>query len=189
MFSFVRARRLAQTGLALIFLAAAGPVHAQDYAKTGRYAGLGFAIGFENFDAPSAFEFDRGYGFDARVGNRFDPHFGAELQLEYLNGFTVQGTSLGLNSVALTGNVRAYLCKGPLQPFALFGVGMLWQGVKNGGRSSTGFAGRVGGGIDAYLSESLALSISATYVPTPGDFGGLRGADYVSLIVGAQFPF
>lgn len=171
--------------LALAFAIPAQAEQGPDYAATGPYAGLGVAFAWDNFNTP--IDFDPAYGFDAWGGYRFLPFMAAELQIEYLNGFDFIVTDA--EAVTFTGNLKAYLPLGRVQPFVLAGIGLGYvknsvAGIKIA--SDTAFAARFGGGIDFWLTESWALQASTSYVLQTGDLDGL---DYVSLLLGAQFRF
>jgi len=188
--------RLVPIVVALIAIFLAGSVQAQqpDYSASGPYVGIGFGIGFENFDDDGMdLDIDPAYGFDAWGGYRFHPNFAGEFQIEYLNGFEVDNIDpfeVKAQLVTFTANAKGYLLTGRWQPFALVGVGMCWQEAWDDftGESvdETAFAARFGGGIDFYLTESIALNVNSAYVLPTGD---LDGGDYISLVVGAQFRF
>ena len=198
-------RKLFYTSLAvsLLAFALAGPAHSEsgpDYGKTGPYVGLGFAMGFENFSGLGIGDFvsfDPAYGFDAWGGYRFHPNFSTELQLEYLNGYHTDvfaPLSASGQSVTFTGNLKYYILTGRIQPFLLAGVGLGWQSFDLNGvgnlESASGLAGRLGGGLDFYLTENIALQASTSYVFVRYGLNLLgQQGDYVSLNLGAQFRF
>jgi opacity protein-like surface antigen len=177
-------------GLALILAAmAATPAAAEgeeDYARTGPYMGGGLALGWENFDGVPG-NFDTGVGFDVWAGQRFHPNFAAELELEYVDHINL--STVDTNFLTFTGNLKAYLATGRCQPFALVGIGVTRFGIDAGvlgSGSESAFGARFGGGLDYYISENVSLGTTASYVLGTGD---LDGADYVSLIMGAQYRF
>lgn len=188
--------RLVTICTALLAIVLAGSAQAQqaDYSSPGPYVGLGFALGTENFDDDGLdLDYNPAYGFNVWGGYRFHPNFAGELQLEYLNGFELQGLSpLDVSSeiVTFTGNLKAYLLTGRWQPFALVGVGVNWHELDDGftgvSEDWTDFAARFGGGIDCYLTESISLGVNAAYILPTGD---LDGADYISVVAGAQYRF
>ena len=160
-----------------------------DFSSPGLYAGLGFAVGFENFD-PGFIDMGTPVGFDSWLGYRVIPNLAAELELGYLNGFEPDGvpSSAGLDVLAFTGNLKAYLLTGRVQPFVLVGIGLTDFIVSAPGLSEheTDFAARFGGGIDVYLTESFALQVKTSYMLTTRDLDGL---DYVDLTFGGQIRF
>jgi opacity protein-like surface antigen len=153
--------------------------------------GIGFGISFQNFDTP--IDLDPAYGFDVWGGYRFDENFAAELQLEYLNGFksaSVAPLKLSFQGITWTANVKGYLLTGRWQPFALVGIGLQWaqfrESVFNINTTSTSFAARLGGGLDFYITETLALNVNGAYIQSTDEF---EGADYGNLVIGAQYRF
>lgn len=122
-------------------------------------------------------------GLTTRVGLRHDlvavealvdaiPHFEAKQ-----DGRTL----LDYSQVAIGGNLRLYPLDGTIQPniIAGGGYGFLVIDPERGDRAwfGGGFL-RGGAGVDVVLTQTLALSIDATYVWTTGD---IRDSDYVTL--------
>jgi opacity protein-like surface antigen len=132
--------------------------------------------------------FDTGVGFDAWGGYRFHPNFAGELELEYVDRVNNGALALDTNLLTFTGNLKAYLATGRVQPFALVGIGATRVGLAAGGGSASesAFGARFGGGLDFYVTEQIALQARASYVLATGD---LDGFDYISLVMGAQFRF
>ena len=172
-------------GLALILIAMAAPPasaeRGEDYARTGAYLGAGLALGWENYDG-APLDFDTGVGFDAWGGYRFHPNFAGELELEYVDRVNLGPIDTSL--LTFTGNLKAYLTRGRVQPFALVGIGVTRVGA--GPVSESSFGARFGGGIDFYICENVSLGATASYVLATRDIDGL---DYVSLVMGAQYRF
>ena len=168
-----------------------------DYGRSGYYLGAGFGFGFEQFDGTSGLHIHTGIGFDGWAGYRITPNFASELQLEYMDRFnaSVGGVDIDANVLAFTGNLKAYLLTGWVQPFAVVGIGVLRAELEAFGASvsDTDFAARFGGGIDFYSSQlgksgrtNLSLGVTASYVLTTG---AIDGFDYVSLVLGFQYHF
>jgi hypothetical protein len=162
-----------------------------DFSSSGLYAGLGFAVGFENFDTVRSDLAGTPVGFDSWLGYRVIPNLAAELELGYLNGFEPGGpgpSSVGLDVLAFTGNLKAYLLTGRVQPFVLVGIGLTDYIASVPGLTDheTELAARFGGGIDVYLTESFALQLKSSYMLTTRDLDGL---DYVDLTFGGQIRF
>ena len=157
-----------------------------DYARTGPYLGVGLGLGFENFQGTGGLDIDTGIGVDAWGGYRFHPNIAAEAQVEYLDRFDA-GPLKG-NALTFTGNLKGYAMTGRVQPFAVVGVGVTRGEVEafGGSVSETGFSSRFGGGVDLYISESVSVGATASYVLTTGDIDGF---DYVSLVFGVQYRF
>ena len=127
-----------------------GSVQAEDdYDRPGFYLGAGLGLGFEQFEGTGGLDIDTGIGFDAWAGYRFDNNSAAELQLEYMDRFDASfgGVDIDTNVLAFTGNLKAYLMTGKVQPFAVVGIGILRAESKFLGISvsDTDLAARFGG--------------------------------------------
>ena len=106
----------------------------------------------------------------------------------------------------ITGNVRGHLLTGAYQPFLLVGVGLMTTKVKlkvkdsvgegSAGRDfrnslsepdrRTGFAARLGGGIEVYANEHFVFTLGVDYVLPTGD---VKDLDYVSVGWGLEYRF
>ena len=147
-------------------------------------------------------------GLGARVGYRFHPHFAAEVQLQWFANATVYFIdevadrrdaavmAMEFETLAFSGNVKAYPLTGRIQPFLLAGVGLMHfstkdkvgLGIKPSGED---FAARFGAGIDFHITPSIAAFAEGGYVLTTGELGGLDhvGLDQVVWSVGLQYRF
>ncbi len=169
----------------------AGALAENDYGRSGFYLGVGLGLGWERFEDTGGFsDFYNGIGLDGWAGYRFDPHFAAELQLEYLDRFNTSfmGVNIDTDVLAFTGNLKAYLMTGRVQPFAVVGIGFLraeseFLGISV---SDTDLAARFGGGVDLYDSPNVSFGATVSYVLTTGDVDGF---DYVSLVLAFQYRF
>lgn len=105
-----------------------------------------------------------------------------------------------------TVNLRAYALTGRVQPYALVGVGVLrFDSVNTSERAplgspagrpiftlnisdedGVGFAARLGGGIEMFVTDDVAIVVGASYVLPTGD---ARHFDYVSTEAGLQVRF
>jgi opacity protein-like surface antigen len=174
------------------------------------YFGFGPLIGIENFDdigqqsaSPggptiSADVDDVGWGGEMRAGFRFHPHLAAELQGQYNGQFDVKGNTVGrpllgsVRTVSSTANLKVYALTGPVQPYALGGVGFLWADTEDkldGAHLPVGdveFAGRGGIGVDTYISPMLAVYMEGTYV---APVGTLAGYGFAAMTAGVQWHF
>jgi len=196
---------------------AAGRAHAADpdYARPGFYLGAGGTYAFHWF---AGHEFDddlggpgvqvisgRSFGFNLQGGYRFNRWLAAELEYEWLDGFTnkIHGQNVAtLQPQVIMLNGRfLYPAWGRFQPFAQLGIGAaVWQtrdrsGVGAGLESTAaGVAGKVGLGIDAYLTEhwlaTLGLDITLTSAVVENSIGGdLKNLFYVPIQFGVQYRF
>ncbi len=134
---------------------------------------------------------DDSLGLDLRAGVRLHPHFATELAFQWIEGFDVSNGG-NLNEIeiwTLTGNVKAYLLTGQVQPFAMLGMGVM-ESEKEliGGlvREDTVFVARLGGGLDFYASKNVVLVLEVSYVlPAPS----IEELKYLSLSWGFQYRF
>lgn len=202
-------------GAALAVLWAASSAFAQaegsadeveGYARTGVYAGLAGSVAFEDFDsgltlpglagAPISVaygDFDPSLGLHARGGYRLHPNVAAEVHLEWLSGFDGSvriggGAPMNatLEALAFGANLKLYPLRGRFQPFVTLGAGALQIEETGTGADEWDFAGRLGGGIDVYVTEQIAVSLDTTYV-LPTDL--LQGYEYVSFGWGLLYRF
>jgi opacity protein-like surface antigen len=179
------------------------------------YLGFGPLIGVENFhvgtqsasfggptvSGMNADIDDASYGGEMRVGYRFHPYLAAELQGQYNGQFDVKGDTHGplgrpllgtVRAVTSTANLKLYALTGPVQPYALGGVGMLWADTENkasGADLPVGdveFAGRGGLGVDTYISPMLAITAEGSYV---APVGSLARYGLAAITVGMQWHF
>ena len=90
--------------------------------------------------------------------------------------------------MTFTGNIKGYFSTGQFQPFGVVGVGVTRGSVELGGDSDNGagFAARLGAGADYWLTESVSVGATYSYVFTTG---GADGLDYQSFVMGAQYRF
>jgi outer membrane protein W len=141
---------------------------------------------------------DTNWGGEMRAGYRFHPHLAAELQGQYNGLYEVRANTVGrpsLGSVEIitsTANLKAYALRGPVQPYALGGVGIMWADTEDrvaGAKLPLGdveFAGRGGIGVDMYISPMLAINVEGSYVAPTGD---LAGYGVAAIVCGAQWHF
>jgi len=194
------------------------PARHDDYDRTGIYAGIDFGGTFyldvkddldETLDAlglSGHTEEEEPLGFGARVGYRFLPNLAGEVQFQWYSGAKVrftgnvlgdpktqfeQTTFLKLETLTLTGNLKAYLLTGRIQPFLLAGGGLIHhdtedvRGIGQGGKGDD-FTGRFGGGIDLYFNRNVVLVLDTSYLLTTGDADHL---DQVQISVGINYRF
>ena len=162
---------------------------ASEYARKGAYVALSGVAALEDFKDQGSV--DDSLGLDLRAGVRLHPHFATELAFQWIEGFDVSNGG-NLNEIeiwTLTGNVKAYLLTGQVQPFAMLGMGVM-ESEKEliGGlvREDTVFVARLGGGLDFYASKNVVLVLEASYVlPAPS----IEELKYLSLSWGFQYRF
>ena len=191
-------RRASQVAAAVGLFAQGALAQEDDFARSGGYLGIsgtyaGDASRVKNLSENSL-------GINARVGLRLAPNIAVEGEFEHLDGFdvAVAGTPIGIiESWVLTGNVKGLLLTGRIQPYFVAGMGVLRaKFVDTGGTlgsldfpaqtRDTGFAVRLGGGVDVYVTRHLVVTLGASYViPT----GGVEDLDFLSVAFGAQYRF
>jgi opacity protein-like surface antigen len=117
---------------------------------------------------------------------------------------------LTLNGLSFMGNVKGYPFTGRVQPYGLVGLGLLWLQAprtpfddsalatrarseawrnfvrKTRALSDVGFAGRIGVGIDGYLTQNLLLNVETSYLLPIGDLSDFR---MVPISLGVQYRF
>lgn len=174
-----------------------------DYARLGRYAGGGLALGFDAFKGGGASQedFSTAVGVDAWVGYRLLSNVAIEAQFEVLGRFDEGSTKTSV--LTFMGNIKGFFFTGRIQPYGVVGVGGVHvrpdklrfgngncslPGSKSTGckDSGTGFAARIGAGVDYWLTPQISLGASYSYVLTTG---GAKGRDYQNLVMAAQYRF
>ena len=183
------------------------PLENEDLDRPRFYLGIDALVGIEDLDvgnqpvggsSVNVDITDQNWGGGMRAGYRFHPHLAAELQGQYNGLYEVRGNTVGrpnLGSVEIitsTANLKAYALRGPIQPYALGGVGIMWADTEDrvsGTKLPLGdveFAGRGGLGVDFYLSPMLAVNLEGSYVAAAG---GLAGYGVAALGAGVQWHF
>jgi opacity protein-like surface antigen len=139
------------------------------------------------------------------VGYRCHRYFSAEVEVEWLDGFSsdltqpfVDGLAkVDYEPVVVTTNVKGYFLTGRYQPFLLVGagamtadtklrdpVGLAFTGLDS--ESENAFVMRFGGGIDLYATKNVVVSLDIDYVLP---FANLDALDYVTIGWGVQYRF
>jgi opacity protein-like surface antigen len=155
----------------------------EGYARDGWYLGLGGTAAIE--DMGSSMAAQNGWGGSARAGYRCHPNVSVEGQAE---GFTfdldVDDPNYGFNVTGfdVTANGKLYLplLGERLQPFFLSGFGALHDG------EDTDIVMRLGGGVDYYLTQNIAVSLDMSYMSPHGQVSDLN---FWSMGFGLQYRF
>ncbi len=182
---------LGLTLIVVIGISGSSQAQEDDYGRSGPYLGLGMGFGWEQFEGTGGFSnFDNALGLEGWAGFRLSPYLAAEVQLEYLDRFNTSfmGSKIDSHALTFTGNLKAYLMTGPVQPFAVVGLGFMHFKSEGLGVevSDTGSAIRFGGGVDLYDSANLSFGATLSYVLA---LGAVDGRDYLSLVLGIQYRF
>ena len=182
-----------------------------EYARSGFYVGAnvqgaGYAKitdDLENDQGRKLAEMDLAVGFSIYGGYRAHPNVALEAEFEMMPSTDLKLRSLDttiaeVETWAFTGNAKFLALSGPVQPFLLVGLGVLHGEARETSGlgledSAAVFAARLGGGVEAYFTESIVMSLRATYVLPTSDlelFGaGRLELDYVSFGGGLQYRF
>jgi opacity protein-like surface antigen len=196
-------------GLLLPGLASAD---ADDYGRPGGYIRGGATFTWENaqnLDALRDFfgvtgSTDTFIGGEGALGFRANPYLAFEAEFEYLGTATTKvdiPQTIDAGEIELwdvTGNVRLYAGTGRIQPFVQVGLGygkadVTWNPavlansggfLENG--SDGGFIAKFGGGLDLYVTQSMAIYVDGNYILTTGD---VEDNDVGGIGVGAMFRF
>ena len=205
-------RTLAIVAVACLGAGDALALDADGYARPGWFVDLGGSYAFHWF--PSDFDAAIGartkthntFGVNARAGYRFKSWVAAELQYEWLDGFDNEvggSTIFELTTHVVTLDAKfLYPGWGRFQPYALVGAGAAIYDVNDraglgAGLESTsvGFAGRVGAGLDTYLTENWVLRLEIDLVLGTNEIdnalgpGDLSELFYVPIQFGVQYRF
>ncbi len=176
-----------------------------DFARFGPYFGVSGAFGYPLFEdqisgATGGAEFDPSWGLNARVGLRVLPFLAVEAQYEWMAGFDVTGLPVAadveIDGHTLTGNLRFFVPVWEVHPYVLTGIGVTRYKIDLGplGRADQDrFAGRLGGGLDMYLTEHVVVNFEATALLTLNDLefdqGSITSLHYLSASVGLMYRF
>ena len=155
--------------------------------------------------------------FNFHAGYRINPRWAVEAQFEVVDEFDVAvkenipfrdisaegplptrtivretSTALRIRPIVATGNVKAYLSKGRIQPFLSLGAGAAWINHKNERsglkKKNLDFVMRFGGGVEFYVTDHVLMTSGVSYVYPTGSMQDR--ADYLSVeALGFQYRF
>jgi hypothetical protein len=164
---------------------ASEPPEEIDYFKLGPYFGVSAGAGWTNLRSDE--DIDSNMGIHGRIGVRVLRPYALEVHVEHL--WNLQGprdtTSIMLDNRLYP--TAFFDMPGRLQPYAVFGLGVLIDQRESSGSDESGFAMRFGLGLDFYLTESLSVVGETGYVMATGP--RVDDRDYFSLGVGLQYRF
>jgi len=168
-------------------MAVTGDETGEDEEEQARYARRGplVAIGANAAAGPlgeGSKLANAAYGLHASAGYRCNRRVASEFELERLWGYEPVG-GVDQRPTVVTSNARVYVLTGRIQPYVLFGGGLMWVSTDGG---TTGFAIRAGSGLDFYLNESFVLNGKLDYVRA---FQAIHGTDYLTLSLGVGYRF
>ena len=189
----------------------------RDPARPGAYVGLGAAYTIEHFRLDSERlelaatlgpgvdpRYDDSVGVDVQAGYRLGDAFAVDFLYQWIEGFDstaglpgTPGTEIDAHQLTLSGRwfpPALRQASGRLQTYVFAGVGLqivnsevLAPTVRKPYRTDAGFVGRIGGGIDYYLTPSLVLEFEAAYGMPAG--GWVRYTRYSALAFRLQHRF
>jgi opacity protein-like surface antigen len=155
---------------------------ADDFDRPGAYIGVNgvYAISLFQNDINELAGLDDDFnlgdspGVNARLGYRIFSWFAVEAEYEWVQSMDLKVLDLDIGDFkpnTVTANLKFILPVWRIQPYLLMGGGVaIWDidsPIQN--QSSTGFAGRVGLGIDTYLTKHWVFNLEATGVLNTND--------------------
>ena len=153
--------------VAMLCVIASASHAAEDYARTGWYAGLSGSYASQRGTVEN--KTDTSLGFALTGGFRLHERVAVEGEFEWLDGFNTG--SFGIDApILITANTKGYLLTGNFQPWALFGLGTmtLFDNTTPTEVTRLGFILRFGLGADLYLTPKIALTVGLNYVKPIG---------------------
>mgnify|MGYP001186433137 CR=1 FL=1 len=205
-----RARFSWGPGLVALLLTSLGCALPSNWERGSSYIGLGASHGIEHFDLDQAEE-DSGFDLDARgavggevrLGQRVTSQVELELQAQLYDAFEIDasdGSSSEVELRALTLNAKLYENLGErwfpdlserVSPYLVLGLGTMQAELDDSSGSLRAFddsaaVGRVGLGLDAFVSDMLVWFVEGSVLEP---FGDLDGLTVFALTVGVQWRF
>lgn len=207
---------LGVTALLLAVALAASSARADgedDFARRGAYVGVGASRSLnlveaylDNDPVLDQIEVSDAWGFNARAGYRALSWFAIEAEYEWLDELNVSFGSVDIGSVgtqSATVNLKFIVPTWRFQPYLLLGAGGLFLNVNDNMRmfdisiDGSSFAGRVGVGIDMYLTHNVLVNVGAESIltgaevklTTPGGTFTHTGLGGITFQVGLGYRF
>jgi len=171
------------------------PGDPDDFNRAGAFVGLGFNWQVQGFQGPYRDQdYGNSWGFNARGGYRFYDWLAAEGIVEYADRFgprTQNATADSISLLSTTVNGKFILPLERFQPYLEAGFGLLraddGDGFINSRRDSDlGFAGRLGAGIDLYLTRHISVFVDNSWTMATNNTEDLY---FYSLGGGARYNF
>jgi opacity protein-like surface antigen len=195
-------------GLLAALAAPAARADEPDFGRPGFYVGGGATYGFNLFDSAfddlfSDVQVGDTWGFYNRLGYRPLRWLAVEAEYEYLHDFGVraEGVHLAdLRAQTITANVR-FIGPWRFQPYFLLGAGASLFSLNDNGVPGlevdhSSFAGRIGIGLDTYVTQNLVIAVGADTVLTTAQvkdpvFSGDSSStlSYVAVHMGIDLRF
>jgi len=165
----------------------------REYGREGYYLGLTgvFAVGnfscsdWLNVDGTGCVDVGKYSGGLAGVaGYRANEMVAIELEMEWIKGFDLEGTTDEIYTMTWMLNGKLHLMTGRIQPFLMYGVGVMR--AARDGMSGTDLAMRGGGGLDFWINENIAVGAETEYV---FPISNVKGLDYISVGLAMKYRF
>jgi len=163
-------------------------VFAQAYDRNGPWVGASIGFAIEDFD-------DDGVDFDdtgvagATVGYRVHPHIGLEGRFEHTFNFDGNApfNDIDVSVWSLTANAQFYILTGQFQPYFALGIGVGQaeidvHGPGGGNETDTDAVGRVGLGLDSYVTPNLVVGVEGMFNFGFGDVGDFNYGSLEALL-------
>lgn len=166
-----------------------------DLARAGAFVGGGFDWQVPGFQGPFRNQdYGNSWGFNARGGYRFYDWLAAEAIVEYADRFgpnAPNATADDLSFVSTTVNGKFIVPVQRFQPYLEAGFGFLYANDGEGFRNAVedrdfGFAGRLGAGIDFYLTRHISIFVDNSWTMSTDNTEDLY---FYSLGGGARYNF
>lgn len=171
------------------------PGDPDDFNRAGAFVGLGFNWQVQGFQGDYiAQDYGNSWGFNARGGYRFYDWLAAEGIVEYADRFGPRAefaTADDLSILSTTVNGKFILPLERFQPYLEAGFGLLrvddGSGFINSRKDSDlGFAGRLGAGIDLYVTRHISVFVDNSWTMSTENTEDIY---FYSLGGGARYNF
>lgn len=200
-------RTLWRLGWISFFVLVTGSASAGDFDRFGVYASVGGVYAFDlyekevedAFDGEVEVDIEESAGVTARLGVRLLSALAVELHYEWVDDYDIDlrdtlspvTSTISLAQHTLTANAKVYLPFWRVQPYILAGVG--FQQLEADGAVQLGrlslqqkysdivLAGRVGLGLEVYLTEHIAVFGEGLAVLTDTEIQLQDGSDIENL--------
>ena len=175
-----------RVGLAFLFVSLAlqtARADDPDFGRSGAYIGVGASRTANLVEAfldgtPVLEDIDvsNSWGVNTRLGYRLTSWFALEAEYEWLDRMnaSLDGVHVGsLQMQSATANLRFIVPLRRFQPYFLLGAGAIFIDVDTPFSTLTvdhsAFAGRVGLGLDVYLTENVLVNVGAEGLLSPAE--------------------
>jgi len=172
----------------------------EDSTRPKNYIGAGVAVSFDEFNDNGLFDFDTPVGAKVTIGRRVNESYAVEIDYNYSGKFKgdrrvfsfpffFNGSPLTVQSHSIMVNLRAtpigVVLNDRFEPYVFAGLGAVIADTSFGPRDED-FAGRIGGGFNVLLTDTVEYFVDASYLFTTGAIGG---TDLITLAAGFRVAF